>query len=52
MLTKWHCLHSPVAAAAVDLHLLNTGPTAANLQHWHVAAEWYRETEMRRPTVA
>ena len=31
-LTKWHCPHSPTAAAALDRYLLPAGPTAANLQ--------------------
>jgi len=32
MLTKWHCPHSPTAAAATDRYLLPTGSAAAELQ--------------------
>ena len=31
-LTKWHCPHSPDAAAAINPYLLAVGPTVADLQ--------------------
>jgi len=37
--------------AAIYRYILAAGPTAANLQHWHAAGEWDRQTD-GCPTVA
>ena len=51
-LTTWHCSQLLLSAgrAAIDRHLLPTGPTAANPPHAAAAVDrWVRQTDGRTP---